>query len=502
MIMGRRLDPSVAAKTMRSAGLDPLAPYPGSGKPWFCRCRTCGAEVTPRYSSIGQGQGGCRYCAGNAPLAPEAAAEKMRAAGFEPLVPYLGSSKPWRSRCVICGAESTPCYSNVQQGNRCRYCAGNVPLDPQVAAGMMRAAGVEPLAAYPGSGKPWPCRCLDCGAEVSPSYASIQQGQGGCRFCAGKVIEERVAVEVMLSAGLEPLVPYAGANAPWPCRCDACGAQVSPSYSNVRNGNGGCKFCAGNALLDHQVAAERMRAAGLEPLVAYSGRHKPWRCRCMTCGLEVSPAYGGIQSGQGGCRYCAGKAVDPEAAVELMRAAGLEPLVPYPGGGEPWLSRCTSCDAEVAPRYAGVRAGQGGCRPCAWNLSLPGRSMGVYLMTNEALGAVKVGIGVVNADRFPRIAIHRLYGWDLYAEWRTVPGLRAARAVERHILHRWDTEGIRGFLRAEHMPQSGFSETAPLSRVNLDDLVGGITLAIGRYSDSLGFDLVPDSEPMERSGAA
>lgn len=76
-----------------------------------------------------------------------------------------------------------------------------------------------------------------------------------------------------------------------------------------------------------------------------------------------------------------------EPVYTRMRDAGLEPLVPYPGTGEPYKARCTRCDATVYPRlqkartpacrycvnkarttsptYGSILAGQSGCRRCA-----------------------------------------------------------------------------------------------------------------------------------------
>ncbi|MEU1376936.1 LysR family transcriptional regulator [Streptomyces triculaminicus] len=42
-------------------------------------------------------------------------------------------------------------------------------------------------------------------------------------------------------------------------------------------------------------------------------------------------------SGWRGCAHCSGRArIDPEAAAAVMRAAGLEPLEPYPGSDKHW----------------------------------------------------------------------------------------------------------------------------------------------------------------------
>ena len=53
------------------------------------------------------------------------------------------------------------------------------------AVAMMLAANLEPLEPYPRSAlKPWRCRCLTCMRDVTPTYATVQQGNGGCKYCA------------------------------------------------------------------------------------------------------------------------------------------------------------------------------------------------------------------------------------------------------------------------------------------------------------------------------
>ena len=48
----------------------------------------------------------------------------------------------------------------------------------------------------------------------------------------------------MLAARLQPLEPFQNVDHPWKCHCADCGRIVTPTYSNVRAGNGGCRFCA------------------------------------------------------------------------------------------------------------------------------------------------------------------------------------------------------------------------------------------------------------------
>jgi hypothetical protein len=114
--------------------------------------------------------------------------------------------------------------------------------------------------------------------------------------------------------------------------------------------------------LDPETAAAIMREAGVEPLDAYQNSYTPWRCRCRNCGHEVTPRFDNVRAGHSACAYCAGHAVDPEAAEAVMLAAGLRPLEPYPGAGRPWHCRCDRCAQEIRSRYAAVSKG---CRYCA-----------------------------------------------------------------------------------------------------------------------------------------
>jgi hypothetical protein len=73
----------------------------------------------------------------------------------------------------------------------------------------------------------------------------------------------------------------------------------------------------------HETAAEVMRAAGFEPVEPYPGLAKAsWQCRCTRCGGSVSPTLANVRQG-GGCQSCAGQAPADVNAIALeLRAAG------------------------------------------------------------------------------------------------------------------------------------------------------------------------------------
>ena len=235
---------------------------------------------------------------------------------------------------------------------------GRKKMTNEKASVVMFAAGLTPLVEYPGNKKPWLCRHEVCGREVTPRRSNIASGDGGCGFCAGNVVDD--PSEVMIAAGLTPLVEYPGNGTPWLCRHEVCGREVTPRRNDIVTGRGGCKFCAGHVVDDH---SEVMLAAGLTPLVEYPGNMKPWLCRHDACGREVTPRRANITRGEGGCKFCAGNVVDDPSAV--MLAAGYTPLHGYPGNNEPWLCRHDACGREVTPRRGDINSGKGGCSACA-----------------------------------------------------------------------------------------------------------------------------------------
>jgi hypothetical protein len=228
---------------MIASNLQPLVPYPGGKTNWKCLCIKCGKIVFPNYSDIQSGDGGCKYCGGKF-VEPQFAVDSMIASGLRPLVPYRNATAKWHCICEKCGKDVYPMFATIQAGHGgCKYCAG-IFVDAQDAEAVMRAHNLEPLVPYPGSKKPWRCKCLKCGKIVAPTHGSLKAGNGSCAYCSRKVVDPDDAIIFMRANGLEPLEPYKRADGPWKCRCMKCGRNVRPSYSAIGTGQGGCKYCA------------------------------------------------------------------------------------------------------------------------------------------------------------------------------------------------------------------------------------------------------------------
>ena len=378
-----RTTPSEAWQEFRVAGLSPLEPYPGRVEtPWRARCRRCNKEVNPRLNVVRRSATACKHCAkevGAATLRAKAAATavaEFRAAGLEPLEPYVRVRDNVKSKCLSCGEMVTPSLERIRAGGRgCRPCslrrawARKHPKRAAEAKRLMRNARLEPLVDYPGTLEPWRCQCKRCDAIVTPTHNAVKQGGSGCRACSYRLRGEKRRVpsaeawKVMKSAGFVPLDPYPGAGEPWRSRCLTCQQVSTPRLHTARRGSR-CRFCF-QPRHDGEVAAKEIRSYGLVALEPFRSVNEPWRVRCLDCGNESTPRYGKILKKAGKvCKHCSGKAVLPEDAVRVMQKHGYEPLEPYPGSLGRWRCKCRTCGRERFPTHASVKSQGTRCAYC------------------------------------------------------------------------------------------------------------------------------------------
>jgi hypothetical protein len=176
------LDPNFAEANMIRWGYKPLEPYTKASAKWKCTHIECGEIVYPIYADLNRGRGGCSSCS-SIKIDPKIALKKMIKAGFQPFGEYINKRTPWKSKCIKCGKISYPLYSTVNKGSKCKYCQG-IAVDPQDAIKLFLSNNLKPLEDYEHSQKAWKSECLICGNIVTPKYASVYSGQGGCAYCA------------------------------------------------------------------------------------------------------------------------------------------------------------------------------------------------------------------------------------------------------------------------------------------------------------------------------
>jgi hypothetical protein len=169
----------------------------------------------------------------------------MQIAKVKPKVPYPGANNPWLSDCLVCGREITPKLSVVSSGiGACKFCAGRA-IEPKEAFEEMLKRGVEPLEPFPGAVKPWKSKCLTCLREVEPAFSNVSNGHSPCVYCSKKKVDPETAFEVSLSKALQPLEPFPGAVIPWAMKCLKCDRETETTWTilNAKRPGSGCASC-------------------------------------------------------------------------------------------------------------------------------------------------------------------------------------------------------------------------------------------------------------------
>jgi len=341
-----------------------------------------------------------------------------------------------------------------------------VHLTEAEAVEMMLQAGVKPLTGYPGTKVGWKSLCLKCQNIVSPRLGNIRSGQKACGYCSGVRTNVNDAIKLLESKNLKPLVEYPGAKKPWLCQCLICGSEVTPSFTSLQQGNGGCVFCAGNRITNDQIM-KVMEEAHYQPLEPYPASGRGWKCKCLICGKISSPRYGDVRIGNR-CGYCSKVRIDEEDAIRIMLDANLKPLEPFKTANTNWKCLCLICGNTVTPRYGTIQSGHGGCGYCAtygFNLEQPAF---IYLITNTELGAHKIGItNLYDAKENSRMMKHRRTGWVTFKTLEFSIG-KSAVQVERDVID-WlrNERGLQQYLTSEQMPQGGQTETFDASEIDL-----------------------------------
>ena len=232
------------------------------------------------------------------------------------------------------------------------------------------------------------------------------------------------------------------------------------------DGSGGCKECSVN-YVNPEFALEVFRSADLEPLEPYPGAGRGWRSIHTVCGKEVTPHWGYVRKYAAGCKYCAGRAISEKDAIDIALRKGFKPLESYPGSQIPWKMIHNKCGLEVSPRLNSLKYAEGdgsGCSKCAdstFNYTEPAI---IYLITNSALSAHKIGISGETKNRLQQ---HRRENWETFKTLKIDSG-EEAHNIEQEVLE-WLREvfGWTPYLTKNEMPQGGYTETIDAEEIDL-----------------------------------
>jgi hypothetical protein len=155
--------------------------------------------------------------------------------------------------------------------------------------------------------------------------------------------------------------------------CDS-GHSFTASRNMLKRRGYWCPICSdGFQKYTEESAREFMLSVGLDPIEPYLGTRNPWKCKCLTCGVETSKRIRSIkQTGTKiGCQSCSVKAkavlqrTDEAVAISIMMAANAKPLEPYKRSDARWKSLCLRCNNEIYPSLSNVKLGGDPCTYCS-----------------------------------------------------------------------------------------------------------------------------------------
>lgn len=282
----------------------------------------------------------------------------------------------------------------------------------------------------------------------------------------------------MLANGLKPIGPYPGAAKEWLCECVQCGARFTSRLMYMSRAGGRCLLCyrrrrAEELRMPEHVAVDLMRAAGLEPLEPYREADANWRCRCLGCGAEVFPRYYQVKAGAGGCRACGGKKISAKRRGDAEEAAQIlrnSGLEPLETyPGDKRLWSCICLKCGYVFNTRRMIVKSGSGCPVCAKFGFDPAAPAVVYVLFHE-ELEAVKIGITGTGT-KRIKLFVGQGWSCFKVMNFTEGA-SARAVEQAVLrHVQDELGIKDHLPPEETRRtSGWSETFPLTRLAPADL--------------------------------
>jgi hypothetical protein len=408
---------------------------------------------------------------------------------------------------------------------------------------VMKAANLEPLVRYPGSGKPWRSRCLRCKHLVSPRYNSVQQTGSGCRYCGATLRGSKrrktdsEARQHMRARFADPIEPYSSAKSPWKCQCMKCKRKFQIRYDNARYVEIACPYCNGSRH-DPNELRQKLLKKGLKPVEPFPGVKKKWKVECQKCGLLSSRRTDGRAALERPCPFCTRRRTHEHTAIQILNRAGLKPLMKFPGANTPWKSRCNTCLRVVTPRLSNIRRGQNGCAYCSGHIVPPSEAVklmrsagltplvpfksatqpwrcrcvrcrrvvnpryndisngqgGCFYCANRGFDYSKpailyllrhtnqriLKIGITGSTtKESRLATHVRFGWKVVAVWEKKNAVTIARA-EREVLNWWRSDLKQGpAITKTKMPQGGSTETVSTASVSSRAVIARVCKSLG-----------------------
>ncbi|MFC4328367.1 hypothetical protein ACFPC0_11065 [Streptomyces andamanensis] len=207
-----------------------------------------------------------------------------------------------RLRCLGCRQRRSLRLRDLRAGVSCSHQpVPQGPVPPEELEALLTVGGWE-LVGRPSSlpSAVVKLQCLKCRHPRSATLLELRQGL----TCLHpnrppRLVGAAAAAEELKQWGYEPIDPYPGkAMEAWKVRCTTCLQQRTVRLAQLRSRNLPCTHFR-VAKLTHEEAAEEVRAAGYEPMEPYPGRTaQMWTLKCLTCKRDCRTHLSWIRRGK------------------------------------------------------------------------------------------------------------------------------------------------------------------------------------------------------------
>jgi hypothetical protein len=287
----------------------------------------------------------------------------------------------------------------------------------------------------------------------------------------------------LIKNNLQMIDDYPGAHKKWQCRCKKCKNIIGVSYASVNSGQGACKYCA-NRAVPEKAAIKLLKSRGLIPLENFLGSHKPWKVSCIKCGWEGKTTFHKVSAkSKRGCPKCgienrAERLKMPLKQVDLLlKSKKLKRIANYKNNQIPLSCICLVCKSEVSPRVGNLIQGHQGCLVCTYqNSNYRGFDLDkpaiLYICTSTSFNAHKIGISTSEKTRIRRL---NQDGWEVLEKFTFMNGGEAMQ-IEQAILRWWRQElNLPPFVPNNLLKSgAGGTETVSADEIEIEQIVSKV----------------------------
>ena len=225
--------------------------YENSNTYIHVKCKICEHKWPAKYTNLKNHSTGCPNCAGNMKYTTEEVRDYLDSVDIELLSEIYENSRAYiHVKCKICGYDWNPKFSSIKnQSTGCPSCAGNIKYTIEEVRDYLDSVDIELLSEiYENNHSYIHVKCKICEHEWPVTFGSIKCSLSGCPSCAGNIkytIEE--VKDYLDSVDIELLDDvYVNTDNYIAVECKICNNKWKSTFYRIKNLNSGCKICRGN----------------------------------------------------------------------------------------------------------------------------------------------------------------------------------------------------------------------------------------------------------------